>query len=171
MPVRITESQLSLLQENAERARKPWQERIAPRVKKRKEELPENILEKQILDFLQYRGWVVTRNQVGLYVSFREFAAVRAGQGAGMKVIPVRIGEKGMPDWRAQRIVPKTFKVEQFYFETKGPGRKPSPEQIEWIRKANAVGFLATWFDDFDGFVDSFVFWYELRFGRGNRVA
>ena len=144
----------------------------APRQQKRAEELPENIAESRILGFLRARGWVVTRQQVGLYVPYRVLAEMREGKSP--KVIPIRIGETGQCDWLAQRPHPNTpfCAIESFEFEAKAAGRKPKPDQVEYIRKRVALGFHAEWFDGVepDECLKPLAPWYaEHAFDGGKR--
>ena len=139
--------------------------RVAPataRVKKRKQDLPENQVECQVTEFLRARGWFVERQHVGTFVAYRVLAALREAksdadrQKALRGAIPVRIGEKGKPDWVATRpcfgsgagLMPHLV----FEFEIKAPGKRLSPEQAEYIRKAIACKRNAFWWDSFESF-------------------
>ena len=135
-----------------------------PRARRRRESMPENILEGQICDFLRLRNWHLIRQQVGTFVPYRMLMGKTAIEG----VRPVRIGEKGAADWIAIR--PRADGADLFFFEAKAPGKKPRPEQLEWLRKRRAVGFVAEFFDDFDGDFDhSFLPLYLRNFGQENR--
>ena len=150
--VRVTEAQAALLFGSPER--KPR----VPGQRKRREHLPENQLSGQIKGVLEAHGWTVTRQQSGLFTRPYETERVHL----------IRIGEKGRSDWRAERPIPgKPGLVELFYYETKASGKKPRPEQRLWLEKRAACGFLAAWFDDFEGEWDtSFLPWYRARFGE-----
>lgn len=156
----MSESQAALLFGEPSRQAAPRK----PRTQRRRELLPENILESQIKGFLESRGWLLIRQQVGTFVPYRMLAGkeqinVRA-------VHPVRIGEKGAADWIAVRPAGRG-RAEFFFFECKAGGKKPKPEQREWLEKRAAVGLLAAWFDDFSSDWDtSFLPWYRARFGE-----
>ena len=77
----------------------------------------------------------------------------------------IRQGEKGRCDWVAVRvlvsgIVEVADSCDRVEIEIKAPGKKPSPEQLKYIRDRMACGFLATWCDS----LESFVQWYSERF-------
>jgi hypothetical protein len=130
-----------------------------PRPRKRRECLPENMLSGQIRGFLEAHGWVVTRQQSGLFT--RPYETERKNL--------IRIGEKGRSDWRAERPLAGhgPGAAQLFYYETKASGKKPRPEQQAWLEKRAACGFLAAWFDSFDEEWDtSFLPWYRARFGE-----
>lgn len=156
--VRVTEKQAALLFGGTEKTstrRTPAQR--GPR--KRREDLPENILSTQIRMFLESRGWTVTRQQSGLFTRPYETERVNL----------VRIGQKGRADWRACRPLRGSgpAAVQQFEYETKAPGKKPRPEQRLYLERLVACGFLAAWFDDFDSDWDTaFLPWYRARFGE-----
>lgn len=134
----------------------------ATRVKKRKQDLPENQVEGQVTQFLRSRGWFVERQHVGTFVAYRVLVALRKAEcdadreKALRGAIPVRIGEKGKPDWVATRrcsgsgggLMPHLA----FEFEIKAPGKRLSPEQAEYIRKAIALKRNAYWWDSFESF-------------------
>lgn len=152
--IRMTERQFEMF-------RKPGAKRSA-RTPKPRESLPENIVKNQVLDFLSCRNWQVTRNHVGTFVPYRCFAALLNAGKQSREVIS--IGRKGDLDWVAMRPVPAGYLRAQkicvlqqmFYFETKAPGRKPSPEQQRMIERHHAAGHNATWFDSLEMFVE----WY-----------
>jgi hypothetical protein len=124
----------------------------APRVRRKKEELPENIVVSQISGFLRAHGWTVTRQQSGLFTR-------RMGEQEGM----VRIGEKGTSDWRSERRVSGLLHW-LFYWEAKAPGRKPNPLQLAWIERRMATGTPADWFDGFDSGRKPFLPWYRRMY-------
>lgn len=132
----------------------------AARVRRRKEELPENIVEQQICDFLRLKGWRLYRQHVGAYMPYgAAMQAFKDHRSPGGLLI--RIGENGMPDWRAERPDAREIGLARvFHFETKAPGAKPSTDQLRWMRHANATGTSAEWFDSFD----HFHAWYQRRF-------
>ena len=167
--VRLTPGQLSLLTgakpKFGERPRPP-----AP--KKRREDLPENQVEAQIVDFLRAKGWHVIRQQVGTYVPYRVLAEARSGKTPN--VIPIRIGEKGMCDWKASRALEPWMTIRpsgasrlgnaakeliarhEFEFEVKAPGRRPNPDQLEYIRRAIALKRNAFWWSSYDAFREAY---------------
>jgi len=174
MAIRMNENQFKMFQENQRNPssgpRKPAGQ---PRAKKRKDELPENILEEQIKGFLAIRGWTVTRNHVGryipLYVVMQAAETHRVIQVKELGGRIVTIGTKGQCDYTASRPRPDLgFGMHQrCHIETKAPGKTPSPEQKEWIRQRNALGEPSAWFDDYEGDWDtSFVPWYRTHFGE-----
>lgn len=158
--IHMSPAQFQLLQGRS-RPQQPRARQI--RAKKRKQDLPENILVAQIKSFLEARGWTVTRQQTGL---FTRPGVDRSQAQTGQLVY---VGQKGMADWRAERPlrgvgVPGACQL--FYFETKAPGKRPKPHQQQWLETRAACGFLAAWFDDFSGDWDtSFLPWYRARFG------
>lgn len=161
--IRVTDEQASLLfgriPNRPDKAKK--------RACRPKEELPENVLEAQIRQFLSVRRWVCIRQQVGTFVPFRVFA--KSSEAPLENIHPVRIGRKGTADWIAVRpLLPaQPGRVEFFYWEAKGPGKTPKPFQRQWLEQQAACGFMTAWFDDYDGDWDtSFVPWYRARFGK-----
>jgi len=172
-PVRVSEEQARLL--FGDRITSPAPTKGTPkpaRVKKLKSELPENILEAQIKGLLEARGWTCTRNQVGTYTPYRVLMALEEKtmtiEQAKRNI--VRIGEKGTPDWRAERVVKVPGIVgamQVFLWEAKAPGKKPSPEQRAVIERYRLLGWEVEWFDNFNsGGPLSFVGWYRARFGE-----
>lgn len=146
----------------------------APRVarrfdKKAHDSKPENIVDKQIKDFLAATGWIVTRNHVGTFVPYRVAKTVPLVIN-GWDVIS--INERGMPDRKAERVIPgRPGFVERFQYEVKASGNRPSRAQREWLWKHTRLGELAEWFDAYkdEGFDDkrhSFLTWYWYHFGR-----
>lgn len=140
----MTEAQFRLF---SQPERKPGQ-----RLRRPPEQWPENILESQIVGFLRVRGWIVDRQQSGLFIPF--WNPKRR----------VRVGEKGCFDWvvlRSGVLMDRSNWANIFYLETKAPGKKLDTHQIVWARRRRAAGFLCVWFDDFDRFKD----WYKENFG------
>jgi hypothetical protein len=62
--------------------------------------MPENMLERQISDFLALRGFTTTRQHVGTFVPYRVGGRL-APEAAARNI--VRIGEEGMTDWWSAR--------------------------------------------------------------------
>lgn len=142
-----------------------------PAAPKKKRERPEHEVEEQIKKFLQSRGWVIVRNHVGTFVGVgRLIAMLKAGKPIRMEdmgPLMVRIGEKGTADFKAERVLRGHgfAAVQQVYYEVKGPGEKPKPHQMDWLRTRAQLGFSAAWFDSFDGDSDTALLpWYKKRF-------
>jgi hypothetical protein len=72
---------------------------------RRRADLPENRLERQIRDSLAYHGFVSMRLHVGTFVPWRVLRAVAAGQmslaEASRQIVTVN--EKGTADWLSLR--------------------------------------------------------------------
>lgn len=101
---------------------------------------------RQICDFLRARGWILKRQQSGLFQ--------RPGSTAR-----VRIGEVGEADWMA--IKPCGFALGyMFYSEVKASGKIPSFDQQVWLETRRRLGFEADWFDS----LELFGKWYQERF-------
>ena len=139
-----------------------------PRNRKSIEALPENQVEAQILGFLRIRGWLVERQQSGVVVGIGQLlAALDRGQVITRELLyrsMIRLGEKGRADWVAVRAVndksmPPCL-CQRIENEIKAPGRKPSSQQVKYLRERNACYLLAGWWDS----LDAFVAWYNVRF-------
>ena len=175
--IRLSKVQLSLLERNLAG--------LAPEFTsaRRREELPENILERQICDFLAWRGFITTRQHVGLFVPYR---VLKLAPEAIARNI-VRIGETGAADWWSARpiILPGgraldgPWPWQGFYWEAKAPGKRPSAAQLAWMARRRQVGLEAAWFDQFQAHDrpspaceprDSHVFqvWFTGYFTRRN---
>jgi len=175
----ISERQAGLFGGNPE-----WQKRIAagapavrrtgPKTRQEREQQPENILEKQIGDFLHSRGWEVTRNRPGKFVPVgRLLGVLNKGGRLTHEVICssgiITFAEPGIPDWTAVRPLRGPGipfgAVQRFHYETKAPGNKPEKHQFEWMRRRAALGYSAAWFDGFEGEGPTkFAKWYRARF-------
>ncbi len=155
--LRLTPDQAALFLGKPKFGSKPER---APR-KKRKEDLPENQVEKQIRDFLLAHGWQVERQHVGTFVPFRVFAALRdakspADRERAMKYSNVvRIGEKGKPDWSATLRLDRGLYL-HMEFEVKAPGKQLRTEQWEYIRRAQALKRNAFCWDSFNVFREDY---------------
>ena len=152
-------------------ARTPAKVTAAPRPKKPRAELPENILEKQIGDFLRAHGWTLTRNHVGKFVPLSICTSVIHGFAPAVAMYSqvVTINSAGIPDWTATRAAPRSGGRlrEAFDYETKAPGQKPEPHQLAYLHALASKGFLAAWFDTFDeDWETSFLPWYGQHFGE-----
>ena len=168
---RMTPNQFALFQKAMSGDPRPAKGKSpkAPRPRltaKERAALPENVLEAQIGDFLRARGWTVTKQHVG---SFLPTGAVMRLIEQGQQLTKdklfragiVRIGERGDPDWRAERLQTKLLgQAQVFYYETKAYGKEPTPEQKERMRQMTTLGWLVAWFDD----IDKFMTWYNDRF-------
>jgi hypothetical protein len=161
--VKVSKDQMSLLENNLRRARgKLTIEEMkapVPARRRRKEDLPENILEKQITDYLAYRSFITTRQQVGTFVPYRVLKQIHQGKltlkDAERNI--VRIGEEGASDWWSVRpaIPPGSRPLEGphlwqgFFWEAKAPGKRPTDEQLVWMDRRRQVGIEAAWFNAF----------------------
>lgn len=176
--VTLTEDQYALFRQNQRQAGSGAPRKAgAPRVKKRKQDLPENIIECQIKTFLEMRGWQCLRLQAGTFAGLGPLiAALDKGLLITREMLyrsMVRIGEKGRADWLAMRPRRATgvdslieMPMHQiFFFECKAPGKKPQPEQLAWLQAQEQTGTPTAWFDDFEGDWDtSFLPWYRARY-------
>ena len=170
--VRMSAAQASLFGDKlATLARKPG----APRQKQRKEDLPENIIEGQICGLLRARGWTVERNHVGSFIPTGVvMRLLESGQALTKETLfrsIVRVGVRGDPDWRADRVVHVAGVrgiTQHMFFECKAPGKRPSPVQLDRIRVLKVMGWIVDYFDDFNDFPGphSFVTFYRQTFGE-----
>jgi len=125
--------------------------------------LSENDIEKQITDFLRFRGWELTRQHVGVFVPLRVYN--QKPETLIRKQI-VTIGEKGQCDWLAKRVGRDHCFCEIFEWEAKRPGAKPSEDQLRYIDRRRALGWTCDWFDSLsNGGKKPLVEWYEQHFG------
>lgn len=140
------------------------------RDRKARAELPENQVESLCKGWLEMRGWTVVRQQAGTFVGVGELlGSINRGihltsENIWSVLRPVRIGEKGRCDFIAYRPARREFKglVEQFEAEFKAPGAKPTSEQLEYIHKRNALGYLAGWWDGLRNMQDWYVQHFDL---------
>jgi penicillin-binding protein-related factor A (putative recombinase) len=97
--------------------------------------MKESQIQKAILDYLHIKKYLVFKHRnVGIFK-----------QDTG-RYIPLAAGEKGISD-----IIGCTPQGKFLAIEVKMPGKKPSPEQIEFLSKVernNGVGFVAYSLDD-----------------------
>ena len=97
--------------------------------------MKESEIQKAILDYLKLKKHLVFKHRnVGIFK-----------QDTG-KYIPLAAGEKGISD-----ILGCTTQGKFLAVEVKMPGKKPSPEQIEFLDKVNkcgGIGFVAYSLDD-----------------------
>ena len=122
-----------------------------PRIQKRREELPENQLEQQCLDYARLLGLIPVRQHVGLFVPLE---AAKRGV-----FRPVKIGTKGMCDWRFEL---PGWRLRQIEAEFKAPGEHPTREQIDYMRERCKQGVYAAWFNTFAEF-KSYVDMWRLK--------
>lgn len=142
MALRLSEAQYRRLQQGQqESTAKPAKFRLTAA----KPRVSENDVERQIRDFLVYRGWTVVRQQSGLFRRLNDEGRVR-------------VGEKGCADWYAVRPATDDSTwppcAHFFYYEVKAARKKPSQDQLAWIMRQRTVGLLAGWFDSLDSFTD-----------------
>jgi hypothetical protein len=156
--IRVSREQLSLLQTNLAGARGDQAPAVVP-VHRRREDLPENILERQIIDFLAWRGFISIRQHVGTFLPFRVVKQLQHGQISFEQALRnvVRIGEEGAADWWSARpLIPAGGRALDgpwpwagFFWEAKAPGKRPTEAQLEWISRRRQVGLEASWFNQF----------------------
>lgn len=84
----------------------------------------------ECIEWLRGQGWICRRQHVGLFMT---------QQGT-----PIRLGEVGESDWRCIRPKGGNY-AEVFELEMKAPGKKPKPEQLEYMAKRRHQGLQATW--------------------------
>ena len=157
--IRISKAQLSLLKANLARAGNPADVPHEPRSRRPTACLPENMLERQITDFLSLRGFISTRQHVGTFVPYRVLKQLHAGRLAPEQAARniVRIGEAGAADWwSAKPIIPPGGRAldgphawEGFFWEAKATGKRPSAAQLAWLERRRQVGLVAVWFNQF----------------------
>jgi hypothetical protein len=144
--IRVSPAQFSLLEANLRAGG------TAPARGRRREDLPENVLERQICDFLAWRGFLSTRQHVGTFVPYRVLKQAARGDPS-----VIHIGETGAADWWSARpIIPPGGRAldgphswQGFFWEGKAPGRRPTEAQLAWLERRRQVGFEATWFSQF----------------------
>jgi hypothetical protein len=89
---------------------------------------------KDVVGFLQGRGWIADRVQVGVFLT-------KYGS-------QIHVGRTGQPDWRFKH--PKLGYME---VEMKATGEDPRPKQAEYLATMYAMGFRNhTWTDNLEGF-------------------
>jgi hypothetical protein len=155
--IRVSKAQLELLERNLSRGG----DEAPPvlRTGRRREDLPENVLERQIRDFLAWHGFITIRQHVGTFIPLRVVKELQSGQITFDRALRnvVSIGEQGAADWWSARpIIPAGGRAldgphpcATFFWEAKSPGKRPSDAQLEWLAKRRAVGLEATWFNQF----------------------
>lgn len=110
----------------------------------------EKELAQMIGEFLGLHGWSVYRVQSGLFSR------------PGSLKARVRVGAKGMPDYRAERALRLTFPgaMSVLWYETKRKGERPRPEQELWLSRLRIAGACAEWWDDYEEFLK----WYYATY-------
>jgi hypothetical protein len=165
MPIAIVrnphKAQLSLLEANLTRS--DGQSPAVQCAARRREDLPENMLESQIRDFLAWRGFITIRQHVGAFVPLRVVRQLQQGQISFDQAMCniVKLGEEGASDWWSARpIIPPGGRPldgphpwQAFFWEAKAPHKKATESQLAWIDKRRQCGLEATWFNQF-GFRD-----------------
>ena len=116
---------------------------------------------RQVIDYLEARGWRAIRMQSGLFK--------RATPGYTGRV---RVGEVGIPDWLIVSYLypydhylgPPAVSISPalFWLELKRPGEKLRKGQPEWIDKERARGALVCVADS----LESFEEWYGEVYGK-----
>jgi hypothetical protein len=159
MIIRASKAQLSLLQANLARAARIAGAPDEPRIRRPKAGLPENVLERQITDFLSLRGFTSTRQHVGVFVPYRVLKQLQTGQLTSEQAARniVRVGEEGASDWWSARpIIPPGGRAldgphpwQAFFWEAKAPNKRPTEAQLAWMDRRRQVGIEATWFSQF----------------------
>lgn len=133
--------------------------------RKARASMPENQVEAQIVDFLRQRRWVVKRQHVGKHVPLGLLLRYLERGPITKELLfrnTVDVGEKYAADWRAERATAGHSRLMQvLYVEVKAPGKKPTREQEDWLKRARINGALAGWWDS----LDSFMAWYKAEFG------
>ena len=99
------------------------------------------------IEWLRSLGWICRRQHVGT------FQPMSGGA-------PVKMGEAGECDWRCMRVSHGEY-VQYFELELKAPGKKPRPDQYEYMAKRTHQGFNATWCDS----LEMLKAWYAERYG------
>jgi hypothetical protein len=155
----MSPAQLSLLERNLARAADTVATTDKPRARRPRAWLPENLIEKQIVDFLAWRGFISVRQHVGTFVPLPVARQLQAGRMTLEQALRnvVRIGEEGAADWWSARpIIPPGARAldgpwpwQGFYWEAKAPNKRPSAAQLEWLNRRRQVGLAAGWFDQF----------------------
>lgn len=136
----------------------------APRQKKRREELPENIVESQILGFLRARGWIMRRNHVGKHVPLGWLLGMLERGPLTREMLfraVVDVGERNAADWSGHRTISDGHH-QILHVEVKALGQRPKPEQEEWLRDRVALQEPACWADS----LEAFMAWYRGVFGE-----
>lgn len=87
---------------------------------------------KDCVEYLHKLGWRPKRNHVGLFYT--------------EDMIPIRMGEKGEPDWTFLHPTEPAI-----WIELKATGKEPPPKQHEFIAKLRHFKYRAGWCDSLTG--------------------
>ena len=170
--LRVTEAQAKLLFGGERKRSTGKQAPRQPRIRRPKDQLPENIVKDQIIGFLEAYGWTVTRNHVGTFTPYRVLMQLcdALEQGKNMreeldraKRNIVKVGKIGDPDWRAHKRTTGLNHILCF-LEFKAPGRHPEPEQLLKLEQLRIMGTPAEWFDSYDVGRKPFIPWFRKTF-------
>jgi hypothetical protein len=158
--IRVSKAQLTLLEQNLERAAGPADAPAEPRRRRPKAWMPENILEQQVKDYLAWRGFVSIRQHVGTFLPLRLVRQLEHGEISIEQALRsvVRVGEEGASDWWSARpIIPPGGRAldgphlwQGFFWECKGPGKRPTDAQLAWLDRRRQVGLESAWFNEFE---------------------
>lgn len=100
------------------------------------------------IEWLRGKGWICRRQPVGLFMTLN-------GK-------PHPVGERGECDWRC--VMPKGGHYALYFeLEVKAPGKKPRPEQLEYMAKRRHQGLDATYADS----LPMLQAWYRDTYGDG----
>lgn len=147
--------------------------------------LEEREVTKQILGFLESRGWQAHRNQVGEFIGLSDATAFLTAlldaakkQGLpGVRAIAmqaierwsktrrqggvkIEMGKAGIPDW----LFTHPHFHPPIYVEMKATGKRPTPQQESYLAALRRIGYRAEWFDD----LRTFVNWYDGEIVKGS---
>lgn len=100
----------------------------------------------ECIEWLRSIGWICRRQHVGT------FQPMSGGA-------PVRMGEAGACDWVCFRALPDRT-ADYLELELKALGKRPRPDQYEYMAKRTHQGFHATWCDS----LDMLKKWYFTHF-------
>lgn len=108
----------------------------------------ENEVERDIVAWMQARGWRRFRNHVGRIV-----------MGDGSTAV---IGKRGTPDWTFRRTIRRGL-CQVIHLEAKAEGKKPTgqhgKEQLEQIALLDHLGEPACWANS----LEMWLAWYETQ--------
>lgn len=100
------------------------------------------------IEWLRDRGWICRRQHVGT------FQPISGGA-------PTKMGEQGECDWRCMRAANEKH-IEYFELELKATGKKPRPDQFQYMAKRQHQGFKVTWADS----LEMLQAWYDQHYTR-----
>lgn len=136
--------------------------------------LTEQQVTSQIVEWLQWRGWLAHRKHVGEFIAIARvmdwlselvdamrrggLTAVRELAMKAMREFPrakVTLGKAGIPDW----LFTHPHYHPAIYIEMKATGKKPDPHQLLYIEQLQRDGYRATWCNSFE----MFEVWYNAN--------